>query len=119
MELLKSCLDATGCIKVFNDYFSIQCFCKEQNGSVSKVFKLRASDGDTRGRNRCVLSLFHNLGGIFQIRRCSIMYRCTSLSSAFTEIFVQCVKIIQMSDPPWKAVNVSVFVVAEVQVLLA
>lgn len=62
---------------------------------------------------------FHNLGGIFQIRLCSITYRCASLSSAFTEVFVLYVKMIQMFDPPWKAVNVSVFVVAEVQLLLA
>lgn len=62
---------------------------------------------------------FHNLGGTFQIRLCSTMYRCASLLSASTEVFLWYVKMIRMFDPLWKAVNVSVLVVAEVQLLLA
>jgi len=87
--------------------------------SFSEAYNLRANGREVAARNRCVLSLFHNLGGIFQIQLRSVTYRCTSLSSAFTEIFVWYVKVIQTFDPPWEAVNISVFVVAELRLLLA
>lgn len=56
--------------------------------------------------------------GIFQIRLRSITYRCAA-SSSLSAQYLCSVTSMRVPDPPWKAGDGSVFVVAAVQLLLA
>lgn len=97
-------------------YSGVWRFCKEQRLCCLRVHKPRAGESGVRGELG-VFFVFLRLG-IFQIRLRSITYRCAT-SSSLSAQYLCSVTSMRVPDPPWKAGDGSVFVVAAVQLLLA